>query len=73
VAGRLHRLAELDRRWFAPLQKALAAGRVEEIELLAATAYGVLSWRSGRAGQWQFWRQPRSLQAIAVDLAGGAA
>lgn len=67
------RLAELDRRWFAPLQKALAAGRVEEIELLASTAYGVLSWRSGRAGQWQLWRQRRSLQTTAVDLAGGAA
>ncbi len=65
------RLQALDRLWFAPLQKALATGRIAQLRLLASTVYGVLDWRSGTAGQWQLWQQPGSLQGTAVDLAGG--
>jgi hypothetical protein len=32
-------LARLDRRWFAPLQKALASGRIKQLRLEASTAY----------------------------------
>ena len=66
------RLRELDRDWFAPLQQALAGGRLATIELCAPTAYGLLTWRSGRAEQWRLWRRPCALQATALALAKGA-
>ncbi|WP_374680949.1 hypothetical protein [Accumulibacter sp.] len=62
-------LARLDARWFAPLQKALAGGRIKRLRLEASTAYATLAWESGRGEQWQLWRRPRPLAATAQALA----
>lgn len=70
VEGYRAALNDLDRRWLAPLQKALAGGRLRQLCLEAATAYGTLTWRSGPAGQWQLWRRPVPLAAVARNLAG---
>jgi hypothetical protein len=58
-------------RWFAPLQKALAGGRIKRLRLEAATAYAALAWESGRGEQWQLWRRPQPLAATAQALARG--
>ncbi|MEF8702643.1 MAG: hypothetical protein V5B32_05265 [Candidatus Accumulibacter sp. UW26] len=65
------RLGELDQRWFAPLQKALAAGRIARLRLEAATAYAALAWESDRRDQWKLWRRPQPLAATAQALARG--
>ena len=64
-------LGELDGRWFAPLQKALAAGRLQRLRLEASTAYATLAWESSRHEQWRWWRRPQPLAAIAQVLARG--
>ncbi|RDE51478.1 MAG: hypothetical protein DVS81_06025 [Candidatus Accumulibacter meliphilus] len=64
-------LARLDKHWFAPLQKALASGRIKRLRLEAATAYAALAWESGRGEQWQLWRRPQPLAATAQALARG--
>lgn len=64
-------LAELDARWFTPLQKALASGRIKQLRIEAATAYATLAWDSSRGDQWQLWRRPRPLAATAQALARG--
>jgi hypothetical protein len=64
-------LARLDRRWFAPLQKALASGKIKQLRLEASTAYATVAWESGRSEQWQLWRRPRPLAATAQALARG--
>ncbi len=64
-------LARLDRRWFAPLQKALASGQIKQLRLQASTAYAAVAWESGRGDQWQLWRRPRPLAATAQALARG--
>lgn len=64
-------LHELEARWFAPLQKALAGGAISRLQLHASTAYATLAWESGRGEQWQLWRRPRPLAATAQALARG--
>ncbi|WP_291994282.1 hypothetical protein [Candidatus Accumulibacter sp. ACC003] len=64
-------LLRLEEHWFAPLQKALAGGKIKRLQLHAPTAYATLAWDSGRAEQWQLWRRPRSLAATAQALARG--
>ncbi len=66
-------LLELEGRWFAPLQQALASGRVRRLCLQAPTAYGLLSWTSDVRAQWKLWLRPQTLQAIAHGLAATAA
>jgi len=57
-------LLALEERWFAPLQQALASGRIRRLCLQAPTAYGMLSWeathaRSGGCGAVaRRWRRP---------------
>lgn len=63
-------LNDLDRRWLAPLQKALASGKVRHLNLEAATAYGTLTWTARSTDQWQLWRRPVPLAAAARALAG---
>ncbi len=65
-------LLELEARWFAPLQKALAGGRVQRLRLEASTAYAALVWESDRNAQWKLWRRPQPLAATAQALARGA-
>ncbi|WP_313953917.1 hypothetical protein [Accumulibacter sp.] len=65
-------LHTLEASWFAPLQKALAGGKISGLRLIASTAYAALAWESGRAGQWQLWRRPQPLAATAQALARGA-
>ena len=62
-------IANLERRWFAPLRQALAAGRIAPLRIEAATAYATLTWESGRRDTWKFWRRPRPLIDIARKLA----
>ena len=64
-------LLELEARWFAPLQKALAGGRIRHLRLAASTAYATLAWESGRREQWRWWQRPRPLAATAQALARG--
>lgn len=59
----------LEQRWFSPLQEALAAGRIKQLRIEAATAYATLTWESGRHDQWKFWRRPHPLTEIARKLA----
>jgi len=62
-------LLALEGRWFAPLQQALASGRIRRLLLQAPTAYGMLSWESDARAQWRLWHRPQTLVAIARDLA----
>ena len=62
-------LADLERRWFAPLRAALIGGKIEQLTIEAPTAYALLRWESRRSDQWKFWRRPQSLQALAKELA----
>lgn len=62
-------LLDLEARWFAPLQKALAGGRIDRLRLQAATAYGMLVWESGRGEQWKVWRRPEPLISRVQSLA----
>ncbi|MFB0935602.1 MAG: hypothetical protein QMB52_07490 [Propionivibrio sp.] len=64
-----HAIASLEHRWFAPLQEALAAGRIKQLRIEAATAYATLTWESGRNDQWKIWRRPQPLIEIAQRLA----
>jgi len=62
-------LIDLERRWFAPLQKALARGAVERLCLEAPTAYATVTWDARRGDQWKLWRRPSSLAETARSLA----
>jgi hypothetical protein len=64
-------LLDLEARWFAPLQKALAGGRMQRLRLVATTAYATLAWNTDRLVQWQLWRRPQPLAATAQALARG--
>jgi hypothetical protein len=66
-------LLALESRWFAPLQKALAAGKLKQLRIEASTAYGALCWESTRSDQWKFWRRAPPLASLAMALAKGAA
>ena len=66
-------LQSLESRWFAPLQKALAAGKLKQLRIEASTAYGALTWESSRSDQWKFWRRTQSLASLAQALAKDAA
>lgn len=65
-------LHDLERRWFAPLQKALARGTIGRLRLEAPTAYAALSWDAQRSDQWKFWRRPLALADSARALAASA-
>ena len=39
-------LADLENRWFAPLKTALAKGRLSQLEVVAGTSYGDLTWQA---------------------------
>jgi len=66
-------LLALEERWFAPLRKALLAGKITRLRLETSTAYGALAWESGRSDQWKLWRRAQPLAAIAQNLAKGGA
>jgi hypothetical protein len=66
-------LLALEERWFAPLQKALASGKLTQLRIEASTAYGALTWESGRGDQWKLWRRAQPLASVALQLATGAA
>lgn len=62
-------LAELEQRWFAPLEAALKAGRVTRLEIVSTTVYGTLCWTACRRDLWCFWKKGQPLSAIAARLA----
>ena len=62
-------LLALEARWFAPLQRALAGGKIRRLRLAASTAYAMLVWESSRSEQWRLWRRPQPLVATAQALA----
>lgn len=66
-------LLALESRWFAPLRKALANGRLTQLRLEASTAYGALAWESSRGEQWKLWRRAQPLASVAQELAKGVA
>ena len=66
-------LLALESRWFAPLQKALAAGKLKQLRIEASTAYGALTWESTRSDQWKLWCRAQPLASIALELAKGTA
>jgi hypothetical protein len=59
----------LERRWFAPLRSALAAGKIAQLRVEASTAYAALAWQSTRSDQWKLWRRSQPLAALAKELA----
>jgi hypothetical protein len=65
-----HALAGLEARWFAPLQKALAAGKIDQLRIEAPTAYATLTWECTRSDLWKLWKRPQTLAALARNLAG---
>ena len=64
-------LLALEERWFAPLRKALASGKLQHLRLESSTAYGALAWDSERSDQWKLWRRAQPLATIARNLAQG--
>jgi len=54
-------ITRLEQCWFAPLQDALAAGRIRQLRIEAATAYATLTWECSRRDQWKLWRRPQPL------------
>lgn len=62
-------LLALETRWFAPLQRALASGKIRRLRLAASTAYAMLTWESSRSEQWRLWRRPQPLAATVQALA----
>ncbi|WP_305075585.1 hypothetical protein [Propionivibrio sp.] len=62
-------LARLETGWFAPLRRALSAGRLKGLRLRATTAYAALNWECRRLDQWRVWQHPQPL----ADLIGALA
>jgi len=62
-------ITRLEQCWFVPLQEALAAGRIKQLRIEAATAYATVTWESSRHDQWKFWRRSQPLTQIAKRLA----
>ncbi|MEI7613293.1 MAG: hypothetical protein WCK63_10310 [Betaproteobacteria bacterium] len=62
-------LTRLEERWFAPLQKALASGKINQLHIEASTAYATLRWTSQRSDQWKLWKRPQTLAALAKVVA----
>lgn len=63
------RLEEIDARWLAPALKALAAGHLSQLDIVAPTSYAKLHWSIRRRDLLAFWRRPRPLQGTAAVLA----
>jgi hypothetical protein len=66
-------LERLEADWFAPLQQALAQGRIGALSIGSCGSYGSLAWQVPRPGIWQRlqgrFRQPEALAAQAQRLA----
>lgn len=58
----------LDKKWFAPLRRALA-GPLTALTLVAPTIYGQLTWDIRAADRWKLWRRPQALASLADSLA----
>jgi hypothetical protein len=61
--------AALEAYWFAPAWRALAAGAIGRLILVAPTAHGLLTWDAGRAAPWRIWHRPRTLTETVRILA----
>jgi hypothetical protein len=64
--------AALENDWFVPLRAELGR-RVNTLSIVAPTIYGQLTWTLRGKDHWKFWRQARSLQTIARELADNPA
>lgn len=69
VVGYRAALSTLETRWFAPLRQALRSGKLERLQLVSPTSYGVLHWTSSRVEPWRWWRRARSLGDFAQSIA----
>jgi hypothetical protein len=66
-------LTALETRWFAPVWRALADGRVGRLRLVAPNVrMKTLVRDADRAATWRFWRRPRTLAETARTLAVSA-
>jgi hypothetical protein len=63
-------ILELETQWFAPLLQAVRSGRIS-LELRSSTIYDELCWQPSRTELWQFWKRPKTLAAVAAELAEG--
>lgn len=59
------RLAVLEKDWFAPLLRALRAGRVGMVTLHVPNAAQAVSFETVRGDLRRFWRLPRSIESYA--------
>ena len=62
-------LTKLEEHWFAPLRRALASGKVNELCIVAPTVYATATWTSRPRDRWKLWLRPQSLDTIAQQLA----
>lgn len=61
-------MLDLESNWFAPLVKAIRAGKLS-LDLRSSTVYGQLSWQVNRADMWRFWQGAQPLNVLAQKLA----
>lgn len=50
-------MAALENHWFAPLQQALSAGKIQRLSLHAPCRTSTLDGECARTDRWKFWRQ----------------
>lgn len=68
-AGWCAAVNDLERCWFAPLAAALRSGTLSALTIVAPTPLGLLHWQITPGDRWRFWRRPRTLAALARELA----
>jgi hypothetical protein len=67
------RLEAIDREWMAPVERALASGRLSALELVAggrARAHRFLPRRSSLAQRWRAWMSPPRCSQLLAGIAG---
>ena len=55
-------LLSLENRWFAPLKRALATGKIKQLHLQAPCLHAALAWDCRPADRWKFWKKPCSVR-----------
>ncbi|HEX4985679.1 MAG TPA: hypothetical protein VFV71_06355 [Burkholderiales bacterium] len=66
-AGWQSALEDLERRWFAPLLRALSRGEIERLDIAAVADGRAHRWSVRRPHLWRFWRAAKPLPGSAVS------